>query len=857
MLFNSEQERAIYSRQPFIVVAAGAGSGKTRVLTERMVTIIEETFHNPHSAYGASVNEIAAITFTEKAANEMRERLSARMEEKADLAKTSREKSFWFMQIEQVESAMIATFHRFSLQLLKRYSRYIEEKSARSRVLDETESALLKSSVLDSIVKDHQYKEHLRLLLNVMSKQTLIRSVEQIHSSMLEQLPMEEALSLLNAKETWEHQKKLFEEEANRSINQLYHAVMDAAKDLPDKNELTKAMEKHAQNLYRLANEIQEMALGPELIDKIASFMPSRVSKAWEEKLPSLFHLYESYWKPFKKETWPKLSINWEDSFPFLEAFCILIKAFEQQYDRKKQNLNAWDFGDLQQKALALLKQQSIQLGFRHILVDEFQDTNQLQLNLIEHIQPHYVFYVGDEKQSIYRFRGSDVTIMNNLAEKAALQGEEAFIELSENYRTAPQLVSFVNSLFTVAMETQENGPAYATSYSNLSAGRPSFSDSEALASIHLLNEEKPMQTFANLLKDKLDAGTISVEDRSTVRSAKWSDVCVLLPSRTILPDLEEAFLNLKIPYRVNGGVGFFDKQEVIDFLALLNWLRRPYEDAYVIALLRSPLFGLTFSDLLEINNEKSEDQSIASFLAHEGIYQSFKSNDRIYEGLHKYDKWLNDYLPFVPSGSVTNSLLMLFEETGLRYVVLSQQNGLQKVKNIEKLIYMFAQMHVSSLEAMCAQINLYIEASMYTAEAESERSIDEAVTIMTVHASKGLEFPVVCLPQMDRKRRPDTDVFRFHSQMGIVFQLKGDEQTYESPLFMQIKKEMDERGEEEAKRLLYVALTRAKDYCFLAAADLDRSHSWMELIVEARKKNARLPIEWPEIVLDDGTVST
>lgn len=179
MLFNSEQEKAIHSREPFIVVAAGAGSGKTRVLTERMVTIIEERFHNPSSSYGASVSEIAAITFTEKAAKEMRERLSARMEEKAELAKTSTEKSFWLMQIEQVESAMIATFHRFSLQLLKRYSRYIEARAAHFRVLDETESALLKTSLLDSIVKDHHYAEQLRLLLNVMSKQTLINSVQQ------------------------------------------------------------------------------------------------------------------------------------------------------------------------------------------------------------------------------------------------------------------------------------------------------------------------------------------------------------------------------------------------------------------------------------------------------------------------------------------------------------------------------------------------------------------------------------------------------------------------------------------------------------------------------------------------------
>ncbi|WP_054710646.1 3'-5' exonuclease [Bacillus sp. JCM 19041] len=616
-------------------------------------------------------------------------------------------------------------------------------------------------------------------------------------------------------------------------------------------------MEKNVQNLHNLAKEIQDIPLGAELIEKIASLMPSRVSKAWEEKIPSLFRLYEGYWKPFKKETWPKMSTNWDKSFSIHEAFCVLVKAFLQRYDEKKQKLSAWDFGDLQQKALDLLKHQSIELGFKHILVDEFQDTNHLQLALIEHIQPNYVFYVGDEKQSIYRFRGSDVTIMNNLAEKAALQGEEAFIELSENYRTAPQLVSFVNSLFAVAMERQENGPAYATGYSNLSAGRPSFIDSEALASMHVLNEEEPMQSFASLLKEKLQAGTIIVEDQSAVRTAKWSDVCVLLPSRTVLPDLEEAFLNSGIPYRVNGGVGFFEKQEVIDFLALLNWLRRPYEDAYVIALLRSPLFGLTFSDLLEINNEKSEDLSLASFLSLEGVYQSFKSNNRIYEGLRQYDDWLGIFLPFVPTGSITDALQKLFEETGLRYVVLSQQNGLQKVKNIEKLIRIFSQMNVSSLEAMCTQINLYIGASTYTAEAESERSIDEAVTIMTVHASKGLEFPVVCLPQMDRKRRPDTDAFRFHPQMGIVFQLKGNETTYESPLFMQIKKEMDERGEEEAKRLLYVALTRAEDYCLLAAADLDRSRSWMELIVTAKEKNAMSTIEWPEIVLDDRTVST
>ncbi|GIN06535.1 hypothetical protein J32TS2_22740 [Shouchella clausii] len=854
MQFNSAQKQAIESKQPLVVVAAGAGSGKTRVLTEKIVSIIDEHFHDKGSNYGAPINEIAAITFTEKAAREMKERLASRMGEKAEAAGNREEKRFWLAQQEEVETAMIATFHRFCRQLLSRYSRYAEENGELA-VLDETEAAMIKAELVEQLCKDRQFANELNQLRGGLSLFALKRSLVAVHDAVREQRAGDDAISHFSPLYMWDKQINGAICEQQQQVAMIVKAVKRAAKELPPLSQLSKTEQKHAQSLTTLAQSLQLAANEEEAVAMMNEALPSRVQKAWQESLPSLYVFYEHNWKPFKKQWSERNQVASDRGLPLLKAFVTLLQAFAKRYaDLKAQRLVA-DFSDLQQKAYTLLQLPKVaaacQSAYTHIMVDEFQDTNQVQLQIVQAINPAHLFFVGDEKQSIYRFRGADVAIMNEMAKKAAEINEGELIHLQENYRTAPQIVELVNELFAHVMAPGgEDALPYATSYVPLKAGRKPHTNKQALAAFHQLEKSNEARSFASLLQQTIADGMIEVEGEGKVRQAQWNDVAVLLPSRTNLPELEQAFAEAGIPYRVHGGVGFFEKQEVIDFLNVLNWLRRPFEDAYVVALLRSPLFGLTLSDLLTVNDCKEEHENLAVFLAKEEAPSLFANHPRLQQALKQYGEWIDLFLPFAFTGSVKEGLLQLFEQTGLRYAVLSDTNGIQRVGNVEKLIDLFAQLNTTNLETLCLQMNRYIAASKNVPEAEVEQLEGEAVTIMTVHASKGLEFPVVCLPYMDQKRRLDTDAVYFDQEWDIVFQLKLDDRDpISTPAYFQAQEKRGKQALEEAKRLFYVALTRAKDYCLLAARDLSERRSWAEMVEAANEQSPLSAINWVESV--------
>ncbi|WP_263707565.1 UvrD-helicase domain-containing protein [Shouchella tritolerans] len=854
MQFNSAQKQAIESNQPLVVVAAGAGSGKTRVLTEKIVSIIAEHFHDKHSSYGAPINEIAAITFTEKAAREMKERLANRMGEKAEAAGNREEKRFWLAQQEEVETAMIATFHRFCRQLLSRYSRYAEENGEMA-VLDETEAAMIKAELVEQLCKDRQFANELNQLRGVLSLFTLKRSLVALHDAVREQRAGDDAISQFSPPYIWNKQINGAIREQQQQVAMIVKAVKHAAKELPPLHQLSKTEQKHAQSLATLVQSLALAANEEEAVAMMTEALPRRVQKAWQESLPSLYFFYEHKWKPFKKQWGERNQVAGDQGLPLLEAFVTLLQAFAKRYAHIKAQRHVADFSDLQQKAYTLLQIPNVaaacQSAYTHIMVDEFQDTNQVQLQIVQAINPAHLFFVGDEKQSIYRFRGADVAIMNEMAKKAAKLDEGELIHLQENYRTAPQIVELVNELFAHVMAPGgEDALPYATHYVPLKAGRKPHTNKQALASFHQLEKSSEARSFASLLQQTMADGIIEVEAEGKVRQAQWNDVAVLLPSRTNLPELEQAFAEAGIPYRVHGGVGFFAKQEVIDFLNVLNWLRRPFEDAYVVALLRSPLFGLTLSELLTVNEYKEEEENLAVFLAKEEASSLVASHPRLQQALKQYGEWIDLFLPFTFTGSVKEGLLQLFEQTGLRYAVLSDTNGIQRVGNVEKLIDLFAQLNTANLETMCLQMNRYIAASKNVPEAEVEQLEGEAVTIMTVHASKGLEFPVVCLPYMDQKRRTDTDAIYFDQEWDIVFQLKSDDgETISTPAFFQAQEKRSEQALEESKRLFYVALTRAKDYCLFAAADLSGGRSWAEMIGAANEQSRLSAINWVDSI--------
>ncbi|WP_062047957.1 3'-5' exonuclease [Bacillus sp. JCM 19034] len=589
-------------------------------------------------------------------------------------------------------------------------------------------------------------------------------------------------------------------------------------------------------------------------MDAAMKAMPKRTNKSWEEQAPSLYELYEKHWKPLK-EDWKKIGgptrVNTEATV-LLEAIVSLIKEFNHRYQLEKQRATLLDFNDLQQKAVSLLNKPSIQRyckeQFRHMMVDEFQDTNRLQLEVLEKIDPYYQFIVGDQKQSIYRFRGANVRLMNEMEEKAKNEEDAEALLMNENYRTLSPVIDAINELFATVM-VKERTEDFQTVYTPLIGHRHLDQDIEQkrvelmIMSEEDLEKESQFDQLANRMVAMVEDKQILVEDKSW-RAPTWGDMAILIPSRTNLLSLEQSLTKKNIPYVINGGVGFFERQEVIDFVTMIRWLTRPFEEIHLLAVLRSPLNGLSVEDFFQIEETLDDGQALFEIVYEYSDKWMFLSNE-VQKVFERIQSWLNRWVPLTEVNGLEDSLMEVFVDTGLRASLLLQEHGLQKVKNVEKVIRWMVERQEGNLEVILAELDVRIELSEKEGDSEIERVQGDVVQIMTVHASKGLEFPIVFLPQLERALRKDSGRVRFHPQFGFVLNVKKEHdnldeksEIIDTPGYELVKSIADAEALEESKRLLYVAMTRARDYLYLIGNESTGNRTWLSFLKSALEKH-------------------
>lgn len=839
MTFNKEQEAAIYSKEPLIVVAAGAGSGKTRVLTERVMHLCEVAYAEPAASHGTQVDAITAITFTEKAAREMKQRIRLSLEEKVNSAHLDEEKAYWLKQKEALDRAVITTFHSFCQRLLNQNA-YQAGLPATFQIIDEVDASLLKQEVLQSIFSSTDSFRIAEPFFEHLSKNQLGEYIIQVHDQMRELIPGEEAINQLKIEDLWHSQLSAKEQSWQSQLRAFHQAAEGAISKFPTTG-LSKANAAHVQ---RLTEFFSHQSVDEQYAQALKEVMPARVNSAWKESVPSLYELFEHHWKPIKETlNMNEKQADQSQTYTFLNHFLQLLQVFAVQYHKRKMFQGVLDFADLQQKALTLLQNETIQKQcrdeFKHFMIDEFQDTNALQLEVLQRICPAYQFIVGDTKQSIYQFRGADVSIMNDL-EQEALASEQRIV-MNKNYRTIQPVVLAVNTIFSQVM-AQSQQHSYQTLYQPLEAFREANSGSKEAVEI-LCGDQDEYERLTNRMLEMVRSKEKIVEKDSEWCEPTWRDMAVLIPTRTHLRRLEKALQQKQIPYEVHSGIGFYQRQEVTDFLTLLRWIHSPFEDFYVLALLRSPLFGLTINDFLVLKSLCEENQTIAEyvFLDDEVLHHT-KLQSHVVAAINKLREWMERWVPFQPHPSVHELCYDILQYSGLKTALLLQSNGLQCLKNVEKLIDIVAEEFQTSLTQLLTDIQERIKWSEKQGDASIERAEGNTVTIMTVHGSKGLEFPIVFLPQLNQRPQKETGRFRFHSTFGIVMNVEGEGQTWASPGYQLAKDEADDKAVEEAKRLFYVAATRARDRLILVQVEGDvAANSWLHMIERAKDIN----VEW------------
>ncbi len=886
MNFNDEQKKAIESEKPLVLISAGAGSGKTRVLTERFLYLcnkkLREILGDEKPGIGAEVKEIVAITFTEKAAREMkkriRERINSELLEGENLEEGNRKEktvAFWKEQREAVDSGFITTFHSFCHKLLHQFA-FKANLSPSFSVMDDTKSKLLKNQTFNEIFSNDKNHNSWRLLYKYYSKRQLKDSVLRIYDQIQEnpKYDVNGFIESLDIELSIDNQLQFIEKFKKNILISFYEQARECVEQFPS---VGSVKGKLAVYLPKVSDHVENINLdelkADECFKLICEVIPT-ANGAWKESAPSFYELcfvhLKSLKESFKKyQGFPTEKL--EDFCKIIGLFSDVLMNFHMVYQQKKEERAALDFADLQKKAIGLLRDEEdirtfCQREYKHIMVDEFQDTNGLQMGMLEYIKPHNRFIVGDGKQSIYRFRGADVTLMNTLEDEIKGDPRFDFIDMGKNYRNCDSIIQFVNELFKGLMVKTPDTMGFGINYNPLISNRNEEFETHPHKKVELLvlhiedGADGEYETEFDLLTERMleiynkgseivkDKVKIEGQEKDVWRSAQWRDFAILLPSRTGLGDLEKRLNNKNIPYVVHGGIGFYQKQEIKDMLNLLRFIARPWESVYILGLLRGPVFQLNMEDFFTINNCLDEERDLPEFI----FSQSYKGCDGLTSNLKdKLDSFYElfvKYVPLVPQQSFKETLMEIFEGSGLKTTLLLQKNPLQLVKNVEKLIDVMSSQNAHSLEELLEQVDILAQLSDKEGEAEAEIPEGNMVNIMTVHASKGLEFPIVCLPKLNRKPKSDSEYFYYDEESHIVakFKEENNEDPFEmdefiTPCYGLVQEKDKVAALEESKRLFYVGTTRARDYLIMSTTDKKTNNTWYSMFNSCLETNDKL----------------
>mgnify|MGYP006287440783 CR=1 FL=1 len=556
----------------------------------------------------------------------------------------------------------------------------------------------------------------------------------------------------------------------------------------------------------------------------------------------------------------PPLLADWENT----EELFRLFHRFQIDYLEEKRRLGVVNFTDVQEMALEVLRRNPevrsyYKKRFRYIMIDEFQDNNELQKRLLYFLAeregsasdepetgdlaPDKLFFVGDEKQSIYLFRGADVSVFKGLKDELEGAGG-SFIELATNYRSDPGLITFFNRLFEGVM--RNGGEPFEADFAPL-APRPRGDAGTTGPEIEILvkektrggesgdplldNDDAEAYHIAKLIREAVESGRLTVPGKEGPRRVEYSDFAILLRSSSNQVRYERMLRRRGIPYRTENVRTLFLEAPVNDIHAVLRLAVYPEDRFTYTALLRSPFVNLSDPGITEILlDEEAPFETDVSRLPEE-------DRDKYLAGAQMY-RWVRDRADRVPLAALIAELWFCF---GYRYLLLSRSPYHGYLEYFDYL-YRLAESADEKGDPLSAFL-AFLEENLGKYEKIEELDIltegSEGVTIMTVHKSKGLEFPVVIVANSgNRGRSGESLPYHISREHGLTLK-SGDESSRRNYFYSLTSEERKKQDRAELKRLLYVACTRAESHLYITGCrDLSRNvkeeGSFLDLIYSA-----------------------
>ena len=837
-----EQAAVVADRNADILVSAGAGSGKTRVLVERYVALLAD----------CRIPEIAAVTFTDAAAVEMRERVRRAVRDRPGLTG----------HLAQLDQAVIGTIHALCLQILREHP-VAAGTIAAARVLPDDEAEYERiGAALDALEDAAQSDDGRALAIRELGVFALSEQLPQMIERRDE---VAAAYARLGATvDDWPRRVRSLLDEALRTaleperpaLERLLAGLRRAHAEAVPSDKLAQRVE---EVLDALPDPLPEDP--GELVEALAAAHPlikvnAGSRKNWDDLdgvKADLKAVRETArrmaeaprWQPFEAEA--------------LQVLAALKGVFEDachRYRARKADLSGCDYLDLELEAIRLLEHHpeiaaDYRGRLRHVMVDEAQDLNQTQVRLLRLLTgahrtapapgtgPHR-FLVGDAKQSIYRFRGSDVAHFNRYREQIGHAGG-SIRALTQSFRTHDELVEVCNGLFDrvfadgtgaggVRMQRMSGrGPAaWAGPHLGLIpvAGKASVGAGADDADRRRVEADAVAREVAALLGAGAPVWDAEAE---SVRAASPRDVAILLRRLANVHVFEQALESHGVPYATPAGAGFFTRQEVRDLTNLLAWLAEPDDHIALVGALRSPLFMIDDRTLLACHGA---DRSWLRVLAEPPGEVAGEARQRCMHAAAVLRE-LREAVALEPPDAIVERALHL---TGFEAAWAPVRGGEQTLANIRKLVAILRTLGGRSVDEAVAYLHRRRDE---LADREGLAVVDrsDAVRLLTIHGAKGLEFPIVFVPEAHVRPPEAFGAVRWRPADGIAVTLNPDGDAAERrrrPGLFQRLRQLD-RSEEDAeyRRLLYVAATRAADRLFLSGDEDAREGSWMALCQE------------------------
>lgn len=838
MNYTPHQQEAIESRGEDLLISAAAGSGKTRVLVDRIVHMMV--------CDRVELAQMLIVTFTNAAAGEMKARLRQSLAEAVAESADEEARAFLIRQMEMLPEAHISTMHAFCISELKRFY-HVLSLDPNFKILPEATTTILREEALEKVM-DAAYAEGDAGFLQLVEAyggrngdealRELVRGVYGRIQAQADPLAWLEVEAERLAGPLPESHQALFASLAEETCDTA-ELLLAEARRLADLLPNAEKMHLVLTDDEAVVRSIRHAAESEEPVDALMTLLPTlkwsrkpakpRNATADEAELDeALANLRKQVKAQVEDLSTLAISggsarINADRALaaPHMAAFVTLVRAYDAAYKEAKRERGGLDFDDLEHDMLRLLADDEARAAIRdevqYIFFDEYQDANPIQEAIVEALRvPQHLFFVGDVKQAIYRFRRADPNIFNRRYARYRDSDDGRLIFLSENFRSRAEILDFANALFTSLMTPQLGEVDYSEPGQALVCGGSFEKDASAVQCVAVEAGEAA--------GEDREAEWIAAEIARLVASGRYDygDIVVLMRSpRSRLHAFEEVFKAQHIPYYSDNSTVGFENLEVRLFLSMLQVLANDRLDTALLSALLSPFGGLTDEEIARLRLQAPEGAFAEACRAH-----AETGEDGIARKLRRFYARLADWRALLHYESLAEVALRMFEESGYGAFLLGMEDGVERQRNVLAFIDTIAEYergHRYGLPGFLHYVDTLKARSMDQATPGIGLSEnDHCVRIMSIHKSKGLGFKVVFLADMARRFnfRDSLPAIVLDDSLGaamtVVDLARGTTHASFEKKLVAAKNRSETLSEEV--RLLYVALTRAIDRLYLVA---------------------------------------